>query len=243
MNTATNAVEAITGVEVSTEELLLLLEDSSGPAVAPVVLDSVAPVVSLDAPGDDVLVNLDAISEELNASVVPALIAAAPEPEPAKPAKQLRDPFAPKSVKIAAKLGDKAAEYLVLDLKDAALSDKELEVKRTALLNSVDEMAVKVGEKATMLFGYMRNGGKLNEVMRRTFTVLLRDGELTTGDKGNLVGDLLKKPYSIGTARSQSNQMFSLFPALAIVVKADNGAMKLNPDSTIIAKMKAELGL
>lgn len=167
----------------------------------------------------------------------------APAPEPAKPAPAPRIVFALKSQKISHKLGDKARDFLMMDVKDADLSDEELGAKQTALLKAVDMMAVKVGEKATMLFGYLRNGGKLNEVMRRTFTVLLADGFLTTGDKGNLVTNLEKKPYSIGTCRSQSTQMFQLFPALGICHEREAGKLVMNEGSTILMKMKAELGL
>jgi len=164
-------------------------------------------------------------------------------PEPVKAAPAPRIVFALKSQKISHKLGEKARDFLMMDIKDAELSDEELGAKQAALLKAVDMMAVKVGEKATMLFGFLRNGGKLNEVMRRTFTVLLADGFLTTGDKGNLVTNLEKKPYSIGTCRSQSTQMFQLFPALGICHEREAGKLVMNEDSTILMKMKVELGL
>lgn len=164
--------------------------------------------------------------------------------EPVKPAPQPRMTFAKKSEKIAHKLGDKARDYLVLDIKDADLTDEQLAAQQAEILARVDELAVKVGEKAVMLFGFLRNGGKLNEIMRRTFTVLLRDGHLTSGAKGNLVTNFEQKPYSMGTALSQANQMFSLFPMLKICTgKAVGGRMEMNPDSTILQKMKEELGL
>lgn len=184
---------------------------------APVVAEAVAPVVAEVSPE--------------------------PAPEPSKPAPAPRIVFALKSQKISHKLGDKARDFLMMDIKDADLSDEELGAKQAALLKAVDLMAVKVGEKATMLFGYLRNGGKLNEVMRRTFTVLLADGFLSTGDKGNLVTNLEKKPYSIGTCRSQSTQMFQLFPALGICHEREGGKLVMNEGSTILMKMKAELGL
>lgn len=164
--------------------------------------------------------------------------------EPAKKAPTPRMTFALKSEKIVHKLGDKAKEFLVLDTKDLELSDEELAAKQAALLEYIDkELAVKIGEKATMLFGFLRNGGKLNEIMKRTFTVLLRDGHLTSGAKGNLIMNFEQKPYSPGTAASQSNQMFGLFPLLSICHAKSGGRMELNEDSTILQKMKLELGL
>lgn len=171
----------------------------------------------------------------------PAAAPVVAQPTPAQRAPRLT--FALQSQKIAHRLGDKAREFLIMDIKDAELSDAELGVKQAALLKVVDLMAVKVGEKASMLFGYLREGGKLNEVMRRTFTVLIADGFLSVGDKGNLITNLEKKPYSIGTCRSQSTQMFQLFPALGICHEREAGKLMMNPDSTILLKMKAELGL
>ena len=180
------------------------------------------------------------VIEEPAQIVVEEAAPAAPEPAKAPAPRQV---FALKSEKIAHKLGEKKTEFLILDVKDNDLEAGALKIKQAAILDSVDSMAVKVGEKATMLFGYLRNGGKLNEVMRRTFTVLLRDGFLSTGDKGNLITELEKKPYSMGTCRSQATQMFQLFPALSICHEKSGGKLALNTDSTIVRKMKAELGL
>ncbi|MFT4064323.1 hypothetical protein [Paraburkholderia sp.] len=147
-----------------------------------------------------------------------------------------------KSQKVATKLGDKAGEFLILELADAALDEAELKAKQELVLAEIDGLAKKVAEKATQLFGWLKNGGSLNEVMKRTFEVLARDGELTSGEKGNLQQNLLAKPYSKGTAASQANQMFMLLPMLR-VTKREKGRMIANPDSTILAKAKAELGL
>jgi hypothetical protein len=147
-----------------------------------------------------------------------------------------------KSQKVVAKLGEKASEFLLLEIADAELDEEALKAKQEKVLAEIDSLAKKVGEKATMLFGWLKNGGALNEVMRRTFEVLAKDGELTSGEKGNLQQNLLSKPYSKGTAASQANQMFMLLPALKVTVK-ERGKMVANPDSLILAKAKAELGL
>jgi hypothetical protein len=147
-----------------------------------------------------------------------------------------------KSQKVATKLGDKAGEFLILELADAALDEEALKAKQELVLAEIDGLAKKVAEKATQLFGWMKNGGTLNEVMKRTFEVLARDGELTSGEKGNLQQNLLAKPYSKGTAASQANQMFMLLPMLKITMR-EKGKMVPNPDSAILAKAKADLGL
>lgn len=179
----------------------------------------------------------------------------APAPKAAKAPKEPKEPKAPKapsaprityvghtkSEVLKARLGDKAAELLLLEVADVALEPEALQAKQEALLIDIDKLAKKVGEKANMLFAYLKSGGKLNEVMSRAFTVLAKEGELTSGNKGNLQTNLLDK-YSSGTAASQANQMFMLFPALAITVK-EKGKMIANPNSLILMKMKAELGI
>lgn len=150
--------------------------------------------------------------------------------------------FSKQSERIAHGLGEKTSEMMLLVVADAMLTGDDLKARNDEVLASVDKMAKKVGEKANILFKWMHKGGELNEVMARAFKVLVRDGELTSGEKGNLQLDLLAKPYSLGTARSQANQVFMLFPALMITVK-ENGKMVPNPDSLIMAKARAQLAI
>lgn len=231
------------------------------PADAPVVVVEAAQVSMLDD-----LLSLDAEAPAIDAAgdgkdpsaipnpePTPAPVTAAGDgkdpseipAEPKKPAAPRTPVLTTRSAKIHHRLGDKASEYLILDTKDAELSEKELKTMQAELmaLFDGDKFPKKVGEKATMLFGYLRNGGKLNEIMRRAFTTLIKDGELVGGNKGNLIENFLSKPYSIGTAQSQATQMFALFPLLKICFPRAGGKMAINPDSTIIAKMRAELGI
>lgn len=171
--------------------------------------------------------------------------AAAPAEGAPAPKKTTRPPtFAKTSEKIAHKLGDKMGEFILLELADATLEAEELKAKQAEVLAACDGASqIKVREKMVQLFGWARNGGKLNEVMRRSFVTLAKDGFLTSGDKGNLHCNLLEKPYSVGTARAQSNQIFSLFPILKIVNKTEKGRYELNPESALFALAKQQLGL
>ena len=175
-----------------------------------------------------------------------------PKAEPAKPAKPntsagtVRPGVSAKtSEKIMFRLGSKAGDFLVLETKDADLDETALKARQEELLKQFDGTSqIKVREKMVQLFGYLSDAnGKLNEVMRRAFTVLIKDGNLISGEKGNLHVDLLAKPYSFGTARAQSGQIFSLFPQLKIVNKTDRGVYTANPDSVILQAMKQRLGL
>ena len=134
------------------------------------------------------------------------------------------------------------SDALILEVGDTSLSAKKLEQAQDEFLAKCDnDLAKKVGEKAVLLFKYLTKGGEMNEVMKRAFTVLVDKGELTSGDKGNLQANLIEK-YSLGTTRSQSNQMFMLFPALKITIR-EKGRMVPNPDSVILARVQKDLGL
>jgi hypothetical protein len=176
----------------------------------------------------------------------------------AKVAKEPKEPKAPRATSVTHKagdllmfkLGDKAKDFLLFETDDITIGAANLNAKIDAFIarmnvldkDSEDYIADKVREKAIMLFTWMKNGGVLNEVLTRTFKVLAKDGELTSGIKGNLQVDLLSKPYSPGTAASQANQMFMLLPLLNITMK-EKGKMVANPDSLILMKANAELGL
>ena len=146
-----------------------------------------------------------------------------------------------KSAVLSAKLGEKAADYLVLEVGDISLGATEMQAKMNEVLGAIDACPQKkVQEKAVMLFGWMAKGGALNEVMARAFKVLLRDGKITTGEKGNLMTELLAKPYSVGTARAQSGQILSLFPMLKVTDRS-KGVLTANEQSLVLMKAAAEL--
>ncbi|MBE0438080.1 MAG: hypothetical protein IBX56_20055 [Methylomicrobium sp.] len=143
----------------------------------------------------------------------------------------------PPSVKIANRLG-------VFDFVDLTLltptcgglpEDERLETFNT----TIDGLAKKVGEKAVNFFTYLKTGGGLNEVTARAIKVMKRDGQLVGGDEGNLVKELLTKPYSLKTARSQGSQMLQLFTALKIGVRTSRGTLVLNEESIIWERLEA----
>lgn len=142
------------------------------------------------------------------------------------------------------KLGEKADDFLTFDVNDVEDPEK-MAAKRDvfiAKMNDKDAIAVKVKEKIVQLFAWLTKGGELNEVMKRTFVLLHKDGELTSGDKGNLHASLLSKPYSQGTARSQGCQMFLVLPELELT-KREKGKMIANPDSALLPVINQMLGL
>lgn len=148
---------------------------------------------------------------------------------------------------LVAKLGtDNAAALLIFDDRHDGEQIQEAHADFIAKMNlgrnESGAIADKVQDKAIMLFTWLAKGGALNEVMRRTFEVLHKDGQITGGAKGNLHLSLLAKPYSPGTAASQGNQMFMLLPLLQITLK-EKGRMIPNPHSPLLAMINAGLGL
>lgn len=179
-------------------------------------------------------------AEKAAAKAAAKLAAAPKEPKEVKPARVTYVGHTTSEV-LVAKLGTQAADILLLEAADTLLAPDDLKAKQDVLLSDIDKLAKKVGEKSVMLFGWLRNGGQLNDVMRRAFTVLARDGELVSGKKGNLYLNLRER-LSEGTSDSQSNQIFMLFPALSIA-KKEKGKVIANPNSLILMKARAELVL
>lgn len=169
------------------------------------------------------------------------------EPKPAATPRATSVTHKPGDLLLAKLKGD--IGFLVFSMSDAELAPDALQAKCDAFIAEMNitmgdkAIADKVSEKVIQLLVGLKNGSPMNEIMKRAFMVLKKDGFLTSGDKGNLQANLLTKPYSQGTARSQSNQIFSLFPLLGITTKSEKGRMVANPDSTILSLANAQLGL
>lgn len=197
----------------------------------------------------------DADAPVIDQADTPATDPEAIEAESAKPAKEKKAkapkaPKAPRVTSITHKPGDRLLAQLAGDKAwlgfiksdDTIAAEKRAE-QFIADMNANDVIADKVREKAVMLITWMASGkdkSALNEVLARTFEVLFKDGELTSGKTGNLQTNLLSKPYSPGTAASQANQMFMLLPILG-VTKREKGKMIANPESAIVDVMKLKL--
>lgn len=170
----------------------------------------------------------------------------------AKKAKEPKEPKAPRVTSITHKPGDRLLallggnkELLTFSKADDTIAAEKRADKFLEDMNDREAIADKVKDKAIMLMTWIASGkdtSALNEVLLRTFKVLFEQGELTSGQKGNLQQNLLSKPYSPGTAASQANQMFMLLPILG-VVNREKGRMVLNPDSIIGEAMKVKLGI
>lgn len=82
----------------------------------------------------------------------------------------------------------------------------------------------KVAEKMLAFFPFLTgHSNECNKVLRIAFTLLHKEGVITTTKNGNLFKALRSNGYSVGTATAQSGQVFALFQLLKIV-KPNSGA-------------------
>lgn len=160
----------------------------------------------------------------------------------ALPPKQPRVKFENKTDLMKFRLGDKLGDFMVLETADAMLEGDALKAKQDETLATIDGMSQKVKNRANFLMTYMLNGGKLNNVVEIAFRTLKKDGQITTGDKGNFHEALVARPYSVLAARAMGNNTISMLKTLKVLV-GEKGTYTGNPDSLILAKVNGQLGL
>lgn len=172
-----------------------------------------------------------------------AKVAAGTDEEPAAP-KEKRQYFAKKEDRIKYRLGEKLGDFMVLELDDANLEGDALKAKQDETFKVIAEMSVKVKNRASLLLDFVAGKtAKLNNVIATAFKVLSADGKLTTGDNGNLHAALLKKPYSPSAARAMGRNTITLMEKLKVINKTAKGEFVANPNSLLLANVKAMLAL
>lgn len=134
-----------------------------------------------------------------------------------------------KSEALATALGDKLDTLLMVDSDDLSLPEDQQFDKRIALLERIDGLPKKIGEKATNLFAHVSKGAQLSNYTRIAINFLLQHGEMTSKQ---LKDTYLSRPYSEGTSSSQTTQLMNLLPALGIA-KKEAGKLVVNPTSTL----------
>ena len=183
---------------------------------------------------------------EMNLDVADAEVVGAPK---AVSTRAPREPRTPSDDTVSGKLMKKTygdVGMFILEPADAELELAEMTAHAKVIIDGADELPVKAGNKMQLLFGYLKNGGKLNEYLLRAFEVLARDGEITTGDEGSYIQAMTKptdptrKAFGLGTARSQVSQLGALLPYLKIATK-ETGKFVANPNSVILAAVSASL--
>lgn len=134
-----------------------------------------------------------------------------------------------KSEALATALGENLEQYLTIDTADLTLADDAAFDKRLALLDSIDSLPIKIGEKATNLFAHVAKGAVLSVYTRKAIAHLVEAGEMTSKS----LKDLYCTRYSEGTASSQATQMMKLLPILGLALR-ESGKLVPNPTSTLL---------
>lgn len=162
----------------------------------------------------------------------------------ARPPATPRKLYTSKTERIVDKLGAELGSYTVLTLSDAALTGDALAAKQKETLEILGSAGLKVQNRMTMLLEYVSGkSSNLNEVIKRAITLLKKDGFIKTGEKGNLHLDLLTKPYSSAAARAMGGNTVAALRLFSVIKKTEEGTYVANPESLLLMKLNAMLGL
>lgn len=166
--------------------------------------------------------------------------AAAPEKKAATPRVRYTD----KVERLKARVGDKLAEYSVLTTADVPADDAALGEVMDRTMDIIKAMNKKVGNRGVNFIEWL-SGKKaaLNNVLDRTLRLLDADGHLQTGEEGNLMKNLLARPYSAASARAMGGNTIVMFKELKVIlpVEGTKGRFVANPDSLLLAAARAKL--
>jgi hypothetical protein len=174
----------------------------------------------------------------------PAKVVAA-KPEKEKKEKRVATPrkhYTDKTERLKDKLGSSLAEYSVLTLADAEVTEAELGAVMETTMVIIRSMSGKAQNWAVKLIENL-SGKKssMSEVTARIFKLLQKDGFISTGMTGNLYLDLIAKPYSPGAARAMGSNNLAMMTHLKIIQADGKGRFVANPDSLLLMKANSML--
>lgn len=194
----------------------------------------------------------DKALEEIDAQ---AAIAASKEEAYAEQEGEVADPTAkvtpisaakkPRTPRVSRAAGAKPSDVLAQVLDTAQLAQAACLVSgevaseelTDSLMTTINGLAKKVGDKAVNLLRHNENPAKLQKYTVIGLNTLIAGGDATSR---TFTDALMAAGYTIGTARSQANQLMSLLPALKVAEK--NGRqLTLREDSVIREKFQAAL--
>lgn len=223
-----------------------------------VVEDAVAPAEADPMQDPSVLFAETEAKEAAHALEVEVGIAAAPvEPEAPKKEKKAkkekpegekkdapkRKHYASKEERITDKFGAELGEYLILEVKDAALEGDALKEAQENTLASMNAVGTKVQNRVTYLIEFAGGkSAKLNDIAVAAMKLLKSDGKITTGEKGNLFAEL-SKTHAKSSANAMGNNTIGAMRVLKMVVSNEKGEYVPNPQSLYFLKISGMLGL
>lgn len=223
-----------------------------------VVEDAVAPAEADPMQDPSVLFAETEAKEAAHALEVEVGVAAAPvEPEAPKKEKKAkkekpegekkdapkRKHYASKEERIADKFGAELGEYLILEVKDAALEGDALKEAQENTLASMNAVGTKVQNRVTYLIEFAGGkSAKLNDIAVAAMKLLKSDGKITTGEKGNLFAEL-SKTHAKSSANAMGGNTVGAMRVLKMVIADANGDYIPNPQSLYYHKISGMLAL
>ena len=172
------------------------------------------------------------------------LVAIEPEAaaKPAKKAAVPRKHYTDKTERLKDKLGAGLSEYSVLTLADAEVSDEELVAKMEETMVIIRSLNKKEQNWAVKFIEYL--AGKKSSISEVTGTILKllhEDGQITTGNEGNVFKKLVARPYSPGAARAMGGNNVGMLKDLKLILEDGKGKYIANPDSLLLMKANSML--
>lgn len=152
-----------------------------------------------------------------------------------------RKHYTDKVERLKDRVGDDLSGVSMLSTEDMNLDPTEA-LDRT--LSIIKGMNKKEQNRASNLVEFVTGKrDKPNTVIERLLRLLHADGQLSTGDKGNVMANLLAKPYSPTSARAMGANTVAVFADLLLVKSDGKGKFVSNPESVLLAICKQKLGL
>lgn len=152
--------------------------------------------------------------------------------------------YTDKVERLKARVGDKLGEYSVLTTADVPMDDAALGEVMERTMDIIRAMNKKVGNRGVNFIEWL-SGKKasLNSVIERTLKLLQADGHLETGEQGNVMKNLLARPYSLASARAMGGNTIAMLVQLKLIVPMEGakGKFVANPDSLLLASALTRL--
>lgn len=152
--------------------------------------------------------------------------------------------YTDKVERLKARVGDKLGEYSVLTTADVPMDDAALGEVMERTMDIIRAMNKKVGNRGVNFIEWL-SGKKasLNNVIERTLKLLQADGHLETGEQGNVMKNLLARPYSLASARAMGGNTIAMLVQLKLIVPMEGakGKFVANPDSLLLASALTRL--
>lgn len=153
-----------------------------------------------------------------------------------------RKHYSDKVERLKDRMGASLSEYTVLTTADAMVDEEGLAVVMERTLEIIRQMNSKEKNRASNFIEFLSNKrAKLNNVLERVLKVLDRDGYLQTGAEGNVIKDLLARPYSMASARAMGGNTIGMYADLKVILPDTKGRYVANPDSLLLAKARSLL--